>query len=86
MKAYETSATVDEQGLVHVRGVPFAPGTEVAVVLSPMRQSGALVTPSDDNALAAARQRMRELFRTTHGFRNSSRIPREELHERGSLR
>lgn len=36
--------------------------------------------------LSAARARMRELFRTVNGFRLGTKIPREELHERGSLR
>ena len=35
MPAYETSATVQAQGQIHVAGVPFAPGTEVAVTISP---------------------------------------------------
>lgn len=85
MKAYETSATVEDQGRVRVVGVPFAPGTEVAVIISPKRRSQDEVMPTDDVALAAARDRMREMFRTIKGFRNSPRIPREELYERGSL-
>ena len=40
MKAYETSATVQGRGEVHVAGVPFAPGTEVEVVISPKVRSG----------------------------------------------
>lgn len=67
-------------------GVPFAPGTEVEVTISPKLPSGDRVTPSDDAALAAARDRMRDLFRTIRGFRNSPRIPRKELYERGRLR
>jgi hypothetical protein len=43
------------------------------------------VPPPADEALTAARDRMRELFRTIKGFRNSPRIPREDLYERGSL-
>jgi hypothetical protein len=38
------------------------------------------------DALAAARARMQELFRTVHGFRLTPRIPREELYERGRVR
>jgi hypothetical protein len=40
MNTYETSATVQPEGQVHVAGVPFAPGTEVDVTISPT-QSGA---------------------------------------------
>jgi len=86
MKTYETSATVEEQGRVLVAGVPFAPGTEVEVTISPKLRSADEVTPAADAALAAARDRMRELFRTIKGFRNSPRIPREELYERGRFR
>jgi hypothetical protein len=39
MKAFETSATVQPQGDVRVVGVPFAPGTEVEVMISPKRKS-----------------------------------------------
>jgi len=85
MRTYETSATVEEQGRVRVTGVPFEPGTEVEVRISPKVRNDEVTHP-DDAALAAARDRMRELFRTIKGFRNSPRIPREELHERGSLR
>ena len=41
---------------------------------------------ADDEALAAARTRMQELFRTVKGFRMTPKISREELYERGSLR
>lgn len=86
MTSYETSATVQEQGRVLVAGVPFAPGTEVEITISPKQQSENGVTPPRDETLAAARDRMRELFRTVKGFRNSPRIPREELYERRRLR
>ena len=86
MHTYETSATVEEQGQIHVANVPFAPGTEVGVTISPKRRSTEEEPSADDEALAATRDRMRELFRTITGFRNSPRIPREELHERGNLR
>jgi hypothetical protein len=85
MNTYETSATVEDQGRVLVAGVPFAAGTRVDVTLTPVG-SEAEVTDQDNAVLAASRDRMRELFRTIKGFRNSPRIPREELYERGSLR
>lgn len=86
MQTYETSATVNDQGRVEVIGVPFAAGTEVQITICPKRQADAETTPQDDEALAAARERLRELFQTTKGFRNSPRIPREEIYERGSVR
>ncbi len=66
-------------------GVPFAPGTEVDVKISPKPPSGDEATHPADESLAAARERMQELFRTVKGFRNSPRIPREELYERGRI-
>ena len=86
MNTYETFATVEDQGRIIVAGVPFAPGTEVEVMISPKVRSEDAVTPPENVALAAARDHMRELFRTVTGFRNSPRIPREELYERGSAR
>lgn len=44
-----------------------------------------LGSDSDDELLAAARLRMQELFRTVSGFRDASKIPREELYDRGRL-
>jgi hypothetical protein len=83
MKTFETSATVEEQGRVLLSGVPFAPGTEVEVTINPKMHPAADVTRMDEAVPAAARERMRELFRTVTGFRNSPRIPCEELYERG---
>jgi hypothetical protein len=81
MNTYETSAIVEAQGEVRVVGVPFAPGTEVEITISPKRPAEE-EAPSSAAALTAAR----ELFGTIKGFRNSPRMPREELYERGSLR
>jgi hypothetical protein len=78
MTSYETSATVEEQGRILVAGVPFAPGTEVGITIRPKRQAEAEVAPSDAEHLAAARDRMRTLFQSIKGFRNSPRIPRED--------
>jgi hypothetical protein len=86
MSPFETSATVEEHGRVQVGGVPFATGTEVEVTISPKAGSERAATAAADDALAAARDRMRELFRTILGFRNSPQISREELYDRGSLR
>ena len=45
MQAYETSATVQGQGEVHVAGVPFAAGTEVEVMISPRRGCAVRLSP-----------------------------------------
>jgi hypothetical protein len=41
MSTFETSTTVQPLGDVRVVGVPFAPGTEVEVTISPKRNSAA---------------------------------------------
>jgi plasmid stability protein len=40
----------------------------------------------DGVGLAAARERMEELFRTVTGFRMGPKIPREDLYDRGRVR
>jgi hypothetical protein len=59
MQAYETSATVQGQGEVHVAGVPFAAGTEVEVMISPRRKDAA--------EFARAWQRVCSQIRATPG-------------------
>ena len=39
MKIYETTSTVEDRGQVHLSGVPFEPGTEVDITISPKRRS-----------------------------------------------
>jgi hypothetical protein len=41
MKAFEFSTTVQAHGDVRIVGVPFPPGTEVKVTISPKRKSAA---------------------------------------------
>lgn len=86
MQTYETCTIVEDAGQVHLAGLPFAPGTQVDVSISPKRPSQEPIPVADDRALVAVRARMRELFRTVKGFRTSPKIPREDLYERGSLR
>lgn len=40
MTSYETTATVESRGEIHVSGVPFQPGTSVKITISPA-QNGA---------------------------------------------
>ncbi len=77
MNAYETSATVEEQGQVRVAGVPFAPGTEVSVTITP--------APNGTNAI----KRAVRLFAALDKARNTEpvgRLNREELYDRKVLR
>lgn len=85
MNTYETSATVENQGRIHLAGVPFATGTEVEVTISPKRPLDDAAPVADDEDLAESRRRMRELFDQIKGFRNSPRMSREELYDRGRV-
>jgi hypothetical protein len=57
MNSYETSATVEDQGRVHVAGVPFAPGTEVQVTISPQRRTAEEFTAAWRRICAELRSR-----------------------------
>ena len=85
MSSFETTARVEDHGQIRLVGVPFEPGTEVEVTISPKTRStaGGVGAPEDDAAWAAVRLRMRALLGTAKGFRNWPQIPREELYERG---
>lgn len=82
MKDYETSATVEDKGQIHVSGVPFAPGTEVEVIIK-LAQNGGHVTA------AGASDRAAQLFATLDKARNTQPVGplrREELYDRKILR
>jgi hypothetical protein len=53
MNSYETTATVEDHGQVRVAGVPFAPGTEVDVTISPKVEAEQQAKPPPAQALAA---------------------------------
>jgi hypothetical protein len=57
MDTYETSATVEDQGQLHVAGVPFAPGTEVQVTISPKKRSAEEFAAAWRRICAALRSR-----------------------------
>ena len=57
MGIYETSATVGDQGQVRVAGVPFAPGTEVEVSITPKRRSAEDFTAAWRRVCSAIRHR-----------------------------
>ena len=81
MQAYETSATVEPNGQVHLDGVPFAPGTPVEVIISPKRNGAAM--PDTEAAHRIAR-----LFAALDKARNVhslAGLKREELYDRNVL-
>ncbi len=86
MSKYETTATVEAAGLVRVAGVPFEPGTEVAVVIQPAaggEHAGRVV------ADGVASDRAATLLSTLDKGRNTQPIGplrREELYDRDVLR
>lgn len=85
MSTFETSATVQEQGNVFVAGVPFAPGTEVEIVIREKVGAEASNAPAN---LEAARARMKDLFARVRAQNIDSVGPlrREELYDRKVLR
>ena len=85
MRTFETSATVEEQGRVSVAGVPFAPGTEVEVMIREKVAAEAGRPPANAEE---ARVRMRDLFARVRA-RNTEPVGplrREELYDRKVLR
>ncbi len=70
MTAFETSATVQEQGRILLADVPFAPGTEVEVTISPKRH------PAEEFAAA-----WRRLSAERRGRPELQTITEEELRE-----
>jgi hypothetical protein len=75
MATYQTSAKVADHGEVRVSGVPFAPGTEVEVTVSPARTS------------AQVRDRAARLFAALDAARHTEPVGalrREELYDRGA--
>ena len=81
MQTFETTATVEEQGQVHVTGVPFGPGTRVEVTIT-VTEDGA-GTPSTESDRAA------RLFRALDKARNTESVGalrRDEIYDRDILR
>jgi len=77
MNTYETTATVESQGQVRVKGVPFAPGTEVEVFIKPTENGG------------QKPDRAERLFAAMDKARNTESVGplrREELYDRQVLR
>ncbi len=82
MKTFETFATVEAQGQVHVAGVPFEPGTQVEVTIKPAQNEG-------HETAAAASDRAGRLFAALDKARNTEPVGplrREELYDRKVLR
>ncbi len=80
MSDYETTTTVGGQGEIHLAGVPFQPGTEVEVIISPKMSD---VSPGVDVS-----HRLGPLLAALDHARNDQPIGslrREELYDRDNL-
>jgi hypothetical protein len=80
MNAFETSTTIEGQGEIHLVGIPFQPGTEVEVVVSPKIRGGV--------ARADAGARVDALLAALDRARNTEPVGplrREELYDRNNL-
>ena len=85
MKAYETTAIVEDQGQIRVAGVPFESGTEVEVTI---REKVTADADHPSAKVAEARVRMKDLFARVRA-RNTEPVGplrREELYDRKVLR
>jgi hypothetical protein len=81
MQPYETSATVEGHGEVHVVGVPFAPGTKVDVAISPMSQM-----PVTDQPLNDRLARLLSALDKARNIEPVGALNRDELYDRNGLR
>ena len=87
MKAYETTATVDKSGELHVQGLPFAPGTQVQVSIVSKTE----LTPQSPSepANVPVQENVARLFAALDKARNTESVGplnREELYDRKVLR
>ena len=84
MNTYETTATVEAHGQIHVAGVPFEPGTEVHVTIQEKVTVDATRPPVNGEQTGS----MKDLFARVRA-RNTEpigRLRREELYDRKVLR
>jgi hypothetical protein len=81
MKSYETSATVEAEGEIRLIGVPFEPGTEVAVSIS---LKGDLATAPRSGAVDPIAQLLMALDKA-HNSHPIGSLRRDELYDRNDL-
>ena len=85
MQIFETSATVEQQGQLRVAGVPFAPGTEVEVVVrEKVTPAASKPPPSEEEGCVC----LKDLFAGIKARNTESvgALRREELYVRKVLR
>ena len=82
MKTYETSATVEPRGQVHIDGVPFAPGTQVEVIIHPIEPGDESSNGSNGASRTAS---LLTALDKAHNVEPLGSIKRDELYDRGVL-
>src|SRR5688500_4507146 len=82
MEAYETSATVEDHGRVRVSGVPFAPGTQVEVMIRPVGNGDAASDPQGPDRAA----RLLAALDKARNHQPIGTFRRDELYDRSVLR
>jgi hypothetical protein len=81
MDTYETSTTVGGQGEIHVAGVPFRPGTEVEVVISPKTNEAPPASAPGDRLGP-----LLEALDQGHNVEPVGSLRRDELYDRNVVR
>jgi len=80
MNAYETFATVARHGEIHLVGVPFQPGTEVEVVVSPKKTDSASAADADHRLVT-----LLSALDHAHNTEPIGSLRRDELYDRDNL-
>jgi hypothetical protein len=79
MSDYETSTTISGDGEIHLIGLPFEPGTEVGVVVSPKNSN----PPTTDVHRLAA---LLSALDCAHNTEPIGTLKRNELYDRDTFR
>ncbi|MEX2306987.1 MAG: hypothetical protein WD738_05315 [Pirellulales bacterium] len=79
MSAFETSTIVSGHGEIHLAGLPFQPGTEVEVVVSPKNGAQTATAPERLATLLSA-------LNHAHNTDPIGSLERDELYDRDTLR
>jgi hypothetical protein len=82
MKSFETSATVEGGGEIHLQGVPYAPGTPVEVIINPKMSEPASVILQDAQRSA----RLLDALSKARNDQPISKLSRDDLYYRDVLR
>jgi len=82
MTTYETSATVEDDGQLHVTGVPFAPGAQVDVVV---RSKVERSVGDEDESPVSRSARIFDALDKARNLKSAGALRRDELYDRNGL-